>query len=439
MDRVIEVEGRKYRLPPNTMEIPFTDHNGRTYVFDQFVLHNPLAHKAFKFTTVQSVIKWWVQNREALIHTFEGAGYVYSLERFMCLLFDGLPWGTLKYNDLVDIKGWFTGRLTSPSLRISNENGYQTLTSILLPTEETEEILECEIRPGYNFYTQISTHRVSSRETMWDKKYNYTFKMNEADFNWWRKVNGENNVMFGMELEVSTKLSCKEIQDIVREVEPKQEPFFIFKQDGSITGEFENKVELVTVPCTPRYLRKNWKIFFQKLNHLCNDKGMSIKEVFDTRGTLNNGLHIHVSKESFMDSSHFKKFLTSWNQWNKSVVSLFNNVSQRPTDYTKGGYCKICYNYEGKTLARRLKGLASDDRMSVAHNKTGKTVEVRLYQGVFDISHIMKCISFTEAMFEFCQNIGYTTFGMRFTTDLGGFVRKQRKYAALYELFGKAK
>jgi len=55
-----------------------------------------------------------------------------------------------------------------------------------------------------------------------------------------------------------------------------------------------------------------------------------------------------------------------------------------------------------------------------------------------DLGHIMKCISFTEAMFEFCQSIGYSNFDLKFVPSMAKFIRSERKYASLYEIFEKA-
>ena len=156
------------------------------------------------------------------------------------------------------------------------------------------------------------------RENIWNKFHNYTFKMDPINFGFFRRtdrcVYDEDNQeadMFGVELEFSSSVSVKELQYIVTDVEPKQRPFFIFKHDGSVTGRFQHKVELVTVPCTARYLRQEFKKFFKKLETLCAVKGRPLSDYFDTSFNLNNGIHIHVSRSSFVSDVHRRKFTSA--------------------------------------------------------------------------------------------------------------------------------
>lgn len=439
MGRIVKFNGVKYEIPDAEFTVPFTDVNGKSYEFDQYAFHNPMCHKAFGFTTILSVLKWWVANREALLPVFEERGLSEFILHKLGVYFDYLDEHDLCNESFEYLKGRLTGLLRTKSLTLVTSGTAARFSSIL--TEDQSQPQPIKVVLGIMFRARVGVDPIGSNhpaEDIWSKHYNYSFKMNEVEFDWYRSVNNENSVMFGLELEISTELSTHEIQRIVRDVEPKQEPFFIFKQDSSISGRYSNALELVTVPCTPRYLRKNWKIFFQKLDKLCRAKGMVVGDVVDTNGNLSNGLHIHVSRDSFLDKPHFNKFLTAWNQWSKSVVNLFNTIAARPTDYTKNSYCKINQSHEGLVLARRLKGIRCNDRMSVAHDSTGSTVEVRLYQGIFDIAHIMRCISFTEAMFEFSQSMGYSSFDARFVSSMSKFVRAERKYASLYSVFEKA-
>lgn len=442
MGRIVKIEGQKYDIGTSTMCIPFTDDKGKTYEFDQWVFHNPLFHETYGLTTILSVLKWYCRNRDALATELRGnLVYDYFMDRIE-MYFDYISRYDLEHENLEYMKGRLTGYLRTPSLRYMYSGSERDNSFLLLDNREPEEQQIPKVFLSFMYLGRVevtfnceNTPRI---EDKWSKHYNYSFKMDPTEFHWFRSVSKENTAMFGMELEVSSALSTVEIQEIVREVEPKQEPFFIFKQDSSISGQYRHALELVTVPCTPRYLRKNWKIFFQKLERLCRAKGMEVGDVFDTRRNLSNGLHIHVSRDSFVDKPHYNKFLTAWNQWSKSVVSLLNVVSDRPTDYTKNSYCRISRQHEGIVLARRLKGIQCQDRMSVAHNTGGSTIEVRVYQGIFDLSHVMKCISFTEAMFEFCKSIGYSSFDARFVPTMSKFVRTERKYASLYSLFEKA-
>jgi hypothetical protein len=238
----------------------------------------------------------------------------------------------------------------------------------------------------------------SSPTTKWNQIRSYSFKMDSSEYRFYRHLKGEcaSNVMFGMELEVSTQLDVSEIQAIVTEVEPKQEPFFIFKQDSSITGEFANKVELVTVPCTPKYLKKAWKLFFEKVERLCETKGLELGNVFDVRTTLTNGIHIHVSKDTFLDKLHKRKFVAAWNTTSSSsVVRMLSTVSGR-SNYMDNQYCRPDYRFHTPHVARLLK--TRTNGRATCH-ELSRTIEVRLFQGIVDIKHILRCIETTEAMY----------------------------------------
>lgn len=438
MGRIVTIEGRDYEIPDARYVIPFTDADGKHYEFDQYLFYNPLAHKAFGFTTLLSVLKWWYKNRNEFLPVLAESVFFDNLRDSVLTYFDYVSWNCLLEGDLERAKESMRGHLRKPSLKFFYSGGLERAVRVLYDPTPNTSVTKAELAFRYCGQVEVvARERTSATSDKWTKYYNYSFEMDPDTFKWFRAVKNENSVMFGMELEVSTKLSCEEIQAIVREVEPKQEPFFIFKHDSSISGKFNNNIEFVTVPCTPRYLRTHWKIFFQKLERLCREKGLKVDDVIDTRGDLSNGLHIHVSRDSFLDEPHYNKFLTSWNQWNKSVVSLFNSVSSRPTDYTKNGYCRISSSHDGMVLARRLKGVDSMERNCVAHDRSGKTIEVRLFQGIFDLTHIMRCISFTEVVFEFSQMMGYSNFDSRFVPSLSQFINTKRKYASLYSVFEK--
>ena len=332
MARLIEMEGKTYSIPDSNFTFTFTDHRGISYEFDDLWFHNPDLHKAFKFTTILSVLKWWEINRNKLYNQVEELGLHYEFRESIEMYFEYMSASSLLSSSLGEMKGEFYGTLRRTSLKYMYGEG-ATNETILLPDEEdSSEPISARIYRMYFGRIEVQPTVSDAVQTKWSRLYNYTFKMDPTEFNWWRSVKNENSVMFGMELEVCTRLGTAEIQRIVTDVEPKQEPFFIFKQDSSISGRFRNKVEIVTVPSTPRYLRKHWKIFFQKLEKLCAAKNMELQDVFDTSTNLSNGLHIHVSRESFTDKAHYNKFMTAWNQWQKPVVNLFNTVSQRPTD-----------------------------------------------------------------------------------------------------------
>jgi len=447
--------------------IKFLKNNGNEVTLCPHLgLFDPDLHTSQGFTTIRSVLKWWIIHRSLIMEACGGRdtttwnNWFWIVQKY----FDYVPSSRLLDGTYDECKDHLTGCLLDKSLQFHVTGNTQTSSSstFLLATGQQPQVTQA---PVYSYTTTYKgwislvardTPEVTSGiHNRWTSKHNYTFKMTESDFNWYRSVSKEDSVYFGMELEISTNLSTLEIQHIIAEVEPKQEPFFIFKQDGSVTGRYSNLVELVTVPCSPRYLRKNWKIFFEKLDRLAKAKGKTIGDFFDTSTGLNNGLHIHVSKDSFLGKSHSNKFLTAWHQWNDDAVGIISDVSCRPNGYKDHGYCRIYRPYQDtapqggighgipkfkraaaqRSLAKRLKGIRVTERSSVAHDGNSATIEVRVYQGIFDIGHILRSISFTEAMFEYCQNIGYTGFDEGFAPQFTKFIKQYSKYAAIHNIF----
>jgi len=260
--------------------------------------------------------------------------------------------------------------------------------------------------------------------------------MDPTEFNFFRKMSKESSQVpfYGMELEVSTDVTTEELYRIVTEVEPKQEPFFISKDDSSIKGNKVHKYELVTVPCSRKYLRDAWKKLFGKLEVLCKAKGKELGDYFDVRTDLTNGIHIHVSKDKFYGDFHRRKFLTAFQQWDSRNVEFMTKVSGRPqAKFSDYRYCPLDERYVGRTLARRLKKGAMRDEgsRSVCHGNNSATIEVRLYQGVVNLDHILRCLDHTDAIFEFTNQVSLKVFGRAFVPKFEEFILKGSKYQSI--------
>ena len=410
----------------------FTDHTGKTASIHQLWTYDPVALEAFGLRTVKDVFVWWLNNRK-LDSELRG-DKDYTLWDGVSRYFSALDYSAT-YEDFKRDYYWY---LTEPVVRVQ--------LSATQPTNEFHLVtpLDGESQDTiYSFWSFGDRGGVvikpdqgeAQASDHWDRFYNYSHKMNPDQFNFFRKIKNESAPMFGMELELSTKLSHTEIQHIVREVEPKQEPFFIMKPDGSVNGKYHNKIELVTVPCSPKYLRTQWKTFFSKLNNLCVLKGKTIGDYFDMSDTLNNGIHIHVDREAFSSELTINKFLTVFNTHTEKALNFINQVARRPR-ILGAQYCAPCPDYEGRTLGYKLKGRPKGSalRYNTCHDTNRKTVEVRVFQGIVDIDHIMRCISFTEAMFQFCEEQGFTGFGVRFTDRFKSFIKEHKKYASIWDL-----
>ena len=368
--------------------------SGRVYKLSDKFPYDPELLERTGLRTVKDVLKVWLDVRDYLGH----------LPRLVSNMVDYTCRDMSEVFSLKTPKGlnyWMTADLNDSALYVWNAEAYdRTSLQPLLSGRGTTGAREAHVLRCYGNKIKCvyATEDSSYPATKWNKLRNYTFKMDSDEFNFFRHLKGEckSSVMFGMELEVSTALDIRELQAIVTEVRPKQEPFFIFKQDSSISGRYSNKVELVTVPCTPKYLKKAWKLFFEKVERLCEERGLELKDVFDVSPTLTNGIHIHVSKDTFLDKLHKRKFVAAWNSTSSSsVVRMLSVVSGR-SDYMNNAYCRPSYRYETPRVARLL--LTDTDGRATCH-ELPRTIEVRLFQGIVDIKHILRCIETTEAMY----------------------------------------
>jgi hypothetical protein len=294
----------------------------------------------------------------------------------------------------------------------------------------------------YSFDFNIGGWHVTPRivdpfhDEQWGVLKNYTFKMNPTSYKFFRHTEKEqpNRLMFGLELEMSTRIKPFELNYIVKEMEPKQEPFFCFKSDSSVGGEYRERYEIVTVPCSPKYLKENFRILFSKLELLVDNQSRPLSYYFDLSPTLSNGIHIHVSKDAFEGDTHKHRFSSLFNLYNKDAMEFLSKVSSR-SEYWNNRFCFISPKYKGYTTAFRLKNLSahSEDRHSVCHSLNTETVEVRLFQGIVNLKHIHACIEFTEAMFNFSQFCSYKVFSQAFVKEFTNWLFQQQGYRNIKE------
>ena len=330
---------------------------------------------------------------------------------------------------------------------------------LLDSTRENEERIvyrPSAIRAEGVIVAPVAEEQVQEEEresSNWNRKLSYSFKMDERQFDFFRSLTKtEAGNWYGMEIELATVLSPLELQKIVTDVEPKQKPFFIMKADSSIQGnpyKYTNLVELVTVPCTAKYLRVAWKTFFEKIEKLLKEKGLDWKDVFDMRNDLSNGIHIHVSKDSFRGYTHAKKFMAIFNDSSSKTVNLFQLFAKRPNTYIMNSYCKIPDAYKGRTLVTKLrhsrykytkKRLPSDkivipssERYSVCHDGSPHTLEVRLFQSLVDLDHILKCLSLVDSLVKFTDQMSIKDMGLSFPTAFKEWLNKQHGFAKIKE------
>lgn len=430
----------EYTLDVGHHEFTFEDNRGKTIEFYSHFYADPDWYKSVGYTTRGGLLKWFAANRDRLPE--------WVITPASQIFLDISP-RELKTATLTTLRSLEEGFLshTVPSFNVLNLEGVDGEFRLIRQPEENtgpKGIRILRASCGHIEFV-VKSPETGRRETEhgFDQAYyrqlNYTFKMDPDEYDFFRTVSSESGPFFGMELELCTKVSPKELQLIVTDVEPFQKPFFIMKQDSSVSGKYEHRYEVVTVPCTPRYLRREWKILFTKIERLCGERGLSVSDLFDTSDNLTNGIHIHISKESFSSMCHLRRFVTSMHQTTGSVKRMIQTFSQRPHDYTKHGYCPVNPDFVGRKLWWRLKeGMrSSGSGRTVCHTSNTHTVEVRVFQGIFDMAHLFRCVSFTQALMEYTDEIGYQDFDSKFVSGFKSHITKHKRFASLKEVFDK--
>lgn len=408
-------------------------HHGQTYTYyaDDIILesgakfsnvfpYDPVLLEELNLTTVGKVLSYFLKHRAEL------SCHPLSIPLFGAYI--DRPYDNVYTLTPAQVR--YYCHVTHPALRLEVGSSFgMALDSPFILTNLPETTVQTAVLPvvvrmdscarGHGIVRLPPSENAapSVRETKWNKFHNYTFKMDPTDFEFFRRtpkcLTTEDETMFGVEIEICTKLSQKEIQYIVTDVEPKQKPFFIMKHDGSITGRFANKIELVTVPSTPRYLRQEFRKFFNKLDRLTQAKGNTVSDYFDTASNLNNGIHIHVSRDSFSSVTHSRKFMSVWQMQDSNTTQFLQSISRRPSRLDDSAYCHPLVSLRDKSVSYRLRHADrefSRERHTTVNCSNRATLEVRLFQGIFDLTHILRCIEVVELTFMFCRDASLGVF-----------------------------
>lgn len=194
-------------------------------------------------------------------------------------------------------------------------------------------------------------------------------------------------VLYGVELEVSTDHSMKQIVDAMNEL------FLIGKQDSSISGVKSNRIELVTVPCSLRVHKREWAHLFSKLDY----------EKFDTSKDTNNGMHVHIDRTAFADKAHIRNL--AWLVNNPGNVPFWIAISER-TESSWHNYSPNCsFGTRSKVSAFKVATDAARTVRGAVNVGTNKpTVEVRLFRGIVSYAGVLKNLECVDAMFHYTMS-----------------------------------
>ena len=224
---------------------------------------------------------------------------------------------------------------------------------------------------------------------------------------------GNNDLRFGMEIEVSTSRGCN-LDDIAGEVWALGgELIYDIEEDCSIPYGFE----IITNPMDYEYFNNKAKPILSKIFDLLKDEG------FDIRPS-GCGTHIHISKEP----------LEVNDSYNADFNYLFEVFKDDIIHYGKRGsthYAMFLSDFS-RSYAEKLKdkknikysdvldaATNNGDRFKAINNQNSNTLELRIFQSSIDINDIenyMK-IAYYGAMSIINSNFNNKTFKQIFHLD----------------------
>lgn len=190
-------------------------------------------------------------------------------------------------------------------------------------------------------------------------------------------------LLYGIELEMSSDYTAQQL------VDASDEPFFILKQDSSVSGSKRHVYELVTVPMSYKAHKKQWAHWFSNLDY---DK-------FDCTKDTSNGMHIHIGQESFVCEKHKKDF--AWFFTQPAHQDFMIAFSER-TMQSLNSYAPMP-NYRGTTITKAYKETTRvcKDKRGTINYSNKETIEVRLFRGIVSLADVLKNLEFVDSVFYF--------------------------------------
>lgn len=206
-------------------------------------------------------------------------------------------------------------------------------------------------------------------------------------------------IFFGVELELSTNYSAKQMVNF------PEEPFFICKSDGSVSGACSHPMEVVTIPMSSRMHKKYWADFFSKVDY----------DNFDTSRYTTNGFHVHFSKKTLTERHEAAFFWFFCNPFNKQfILEISERDSQsldqwaRVPNIGKTDNKGLWKSYNNiRSIVYDTADCNRHSLINISHKYN--TIEIRLFKGIVSFADIIKNIDFIEAVLEFTANRWYKT------------------------------
>lgn len=208
-------------------------------------------------------------------------------------------------------------------------------------------------------------------------------------------------LLVGVELECCTDYTMQELVDAADDV------FFCGKSDSSITGNKRHCVELVTAPASIKYLKRQYALWFNKLDY----------SKFDVSTQTSNGMHVHVGREHFRnelgqeDKNHIRNFC--WFINNPANIEFFVYLSERGSLANMSHYTPFFPFNRDSTKFQAFKSICNTIGRGGFRGATNfkggwdnaKTVEVRIFKGIVSYACIVKNLEVVDSVFHFTKSL----------------------------------
>jgi len=256
---------------------------------------------------------------------------------------------------------------------------------------------------NYCSTTVIFNSVVIDRSQYYDVR-NYTYDIVKAHPYTLSLENDASPLFYGVELEVSTDHSVREIVDAPSTF------FLIATSDSSVTGNRSSAIELVTLPATLKAHKQHWGEIFKDLGY----------SGFDCSSQTTNGMHVHIDRKHFFDDTHLKNFV--WFIMNPNNHQFISEIGERDDATEINSYCQYltpstCSDMVNKSnlwlyrnCMEKVRALGKNSRVNLSKSKT---VEARLFKGFVSYATIVKNLEFLEAVYYFSISRSYSTNTLR--------------------------
>jgi hypothetical protein len=194
----------------------------------------------------------------------------------------------------------------------------------------------------------------------------------------------QNATLYGVELEANSEYRAPEV------IKAQKDLFFLLKSDSTVSGQYSQNYEMVTVPCTLRAHKRLWAEFFEKIDY----------NKFDTTKDTGNGMHVHIDKKTF-SASHLHRF--TWFFINPGHNDFIYLMSERPSKTNFDQWARISAVPTNISYEKAVRRAFNINRGRGAVHHKGPTVEIRIFKGLVSYATIVKNLEFVDSVVEYTR------------------------------------